>query len=207
MWSSQRWNGAQETSGDTTASDSQLFIDATYLQYLKENHVFAISNDNVLSTRLAGASGVVFLRSGVLSALSGDATAESISGNLSWTTLQFPLNLYQWLEYKDESVVSAYTILFMLQGNRFPASWYDEWLYNQDYYETHSKLLIVVDNHWPTDYVWATEVLSANLPSELKAAQWVNGAEMYSLQSYAIYISERITLYATGIPDGFEHSS
>lgn len=204
VWSSQRWNGAQETSGDTTVSDSQLFTDAAYLQYFEEDHIFAISNDNVLSTRLAGASGVVFLRSGVLSALSGDATAESIKGNLSWTTLNFPLSLYQWFEYEDESAVSTYMILFMLQGHRFPASWHDEWLYNQDYYEVHSKLLVVVDNRWPTDYVWATEVLPANLPSELEAAQWWDGVETYPLQSYSIYISERVTLYATEIPKGLE---
>lgn len=201
--SSQRWNENPETSGDLVASDMQLYTDATYLRSYRDC-ALAISNVDVLSTRLSGASGVLFLKSGTLSALTGDATPESLEGNMSFTSKEFPYNLYQWFEYEDESTVSSYVIFYMVRGNQFTVGAGDEWSHGVDYYEVHSKLLIVVDNNWQMDYVWATEILSAKLPSELRAAQWGDGVETHPLQSYSTYVSERITLYITEVANEYE---
>lgn len=202
--SSQRWNEVQETSGDLVASDMQLFTDAAYLRSFGDR-ASAISNADVVSTRLAGASGVLFLKSGTPSALSGDVTPESLEGNISANSQEFPYNLYRWFEFEDEDTVSSYVVLLMVQGNRFSAGVDDRWTLERDYYETHSKLLVVIDNNWEMDYVWATEILSAKLPSELRAAQWGDGTETYPLQSYSIYVSERITLYIAEVANEYEY--
>lgn len=202
VWSSQRWNDIQETSGDPVASDMQLFSDAAYLSLFGDD-TYAVSNNDVLSSRLAGASGVVFLRSGVISALTGDVTAESVKGNLSWTNQRFPQNLYLWFEYEDENDINMYVIRYMVQGNTFPAGGGDVWQTETDYYEKHSRLLVVVDNRWPANYVWVWAILPANLPSELRNSEWKVGSSTYPIDSYSIYISERITLYATEVPDKY----
>lgn len=202
VWSSQRWNEVTETSGDSVVSDNLLFTDATYLRSFRDD-AYAISNNDILSSRLAGASGVVFLRSGVVSALTGDVTAESLKVNLSWMNQRFPQNLYLWFEYEDDNDVSWYVIRYFVQGNQFPAGSGDVWKPGEDYYETHSRMLVVVDNRWPSNYVWVWAVLPANLPSELKNAQWAAGPTKFPLQSYSIYISERITLYATEVPNRY----
>ncbi len=202
IWSSDRWNGIRETSGDAVASDSQLFIDATYLRVIGGD-AYAISNNDILSTRLAGISGVMFLRSGVNSAINGDTTAESVRGNLSWMKERFPQNLYLWFSYEDEHDINTYVIRYAVQGNQFPAGAGDFWLPSEDYYERHSRMLFVVDNRWPANYIWIWAVLPSKLPSELKNAQWGIGSATYSLESYSLYVSQGITLFATEVPNQY----
>jgi len=202
VWSSDRWNGIKETSGDTVASDLQLFSDASYLRCFRGD-VYAVSNNDVLSARLSGASGLIFLRSGVISALSGDVTAESVKGNLSWMKERFPENLYLWFQYEDEHDINTYLIRYVVQGNQFPAGAGDSWQAEEDFYERHSRLLVAVDNGWPSSYIWVWAVLPAKLPSELLNAQWTVGSAKFPLNSYSLYASGRITLFATEVPNRY----
>lgn len=202
VWSIQRWNDVQERSGDSIASDSQLFIDAEYLRSF-QGEAYAISNVDILSERLAGVSGIVFLKSGLLSALSGDVTAESVDGNLSMANRHFPQNIFLWFEYEDEYDISLYVSRYLTQGSQFPAGEDDVWQPDEDYFEKHSRLLVVVDNRSPDVYIWTWGITGATLPSELRDAQWHTGTTTYPLESYSIYMSGRITLYATEVPDGY----
>lgn len=202
VWSTNRWNTFHEASGDLVASDSQLFTDASYLRVVGED-ACAISNNDVLTSKLSGVSGVVFLRSGVMAALSGDVTAESVKGNLSWMSERFPQNLYLWFEYEDESDIYYFVIRYAIQGGQFPAGTGDSWQSGEDYFERHSRLLVVVDNRWPSNYMWVWSTLPAKLPTELRNAEWKAGSTTFPLESYSLYVSERITLYATEVPNRY----
>jgi hypothetical protein len=198
-----RWNDYTPGSGEAVESDMQLFADADYLR-LFENDAFAISNNEMLSRRLASVSGVLFLKSGTYSVLSGDATAESVEGNTSSSYRDFPENLYVLFRYDHDYNIHLNLYRFVTKGCQFPASGSDIWQGDAGYYDVHSRLLVVVDNRWPDAYLWNYGVVDAKLPSELRNAQWEYDSTTYPLRSYSIYISERITLYATEVPDGYE---
>ena len=203
MWSTQRWNDYIPGSGEAVASEMQLFSDAGYLRTF-EDDAYAISNNEPLSRRLASISGVLFLKPGPYSALSGDVTAESVKGNLSLSFRDFPERLYNPFRYDHEHDISLNLYRFVTRGCQFPASGFDFWYKDMGFFDAHSRLLVVVDNNWPNAYVWNYGVVDARLPSELRNAQWQTDSTTYPLQSYSMYTSERITLYATEVPDGYE---
>jgi hypothetical protein len=202
VWSCDRWNKEQDVSGDMTVSDHQLFNDANYLhQY--EGEAYATSNDYILSQRLAGASGTLFLRSGVISALTGDVTSETLKDNIIWMSESFPSNLYLWFSSDSEERLDLGIILLPINGINFAV--YSNPLMDSGigYYTLHSKLLVAVDNDWPEDFVWVWGVVNASLPSQLRNAEWGNvkvPSSLRPLESYSIYESQRITLFALEIP-------
>ena len=203
VWSVQRWNDHAPGSGEAVESNMQLFVDAEYLHTF-EDDAYVISNNELLTNRLAGVTGVIFLKPGMYSVLSGDVTAESVEGNVSTSQRDFPEYLYVLFSYDNDYVIQLNLYRFVTKGCQFPASGIDFWHEEIGYYDAHSRLLVVVDNRWPDVYVWSWGVADAKLPSELRNAQWQIDSTIYPLHSYSIYISERITLYATEVPDGHE---
>lgn len=201
VWSVSRWNHVEELSGDTVQGDPQLFNDGTYMkEYAYKTN--AISNVDVVGSRLAAVSGIMFLWMGVESALSGDVSRESIEHNLTWGHQDFPKNLYIWFEYEGGPRIDFLVIVFFLQGASFPAGSGDDLPSGEGYYETHSRLLVVIDNRWPSDFVWVWGKASAMLPAELSSCEWtdVNSKVVYTLPSYMIYQSQRTSLYAVEVP-------
>ncbi len=197
-----RWNSVQEKTGDAVVPDDQLFADGAYLAQYSAGS-FAISNNKVLATRLGGVSGVIFLDSGVVSTLTGDVTADSVRGNLSWMEARFPYNLYLWFEYEADRRIEPVVIVYVLQGSSFPAGPGDTLQSGDEYFEGHSRLLVVVDNKWPASFAWVWASLPAKLPGELRDAEWTYGGRTMPLDSYSVYASESVTLYATEVPNQY----
>jgi len=202
IWSINRWNLSADLSGDTIQGDTRLFNDGAYLAQFNDE-ALAISNVDVVGRRLSAPSGVVFPWMGVESALSGDVTRESIEHNLTWGHQDFPKNLYIWFDYEGGPRLDFLIIIFFLQGASFPAGPGDNMPSGAGYYESHSRLLVVVDNRWSSNYVWVWQVMPAKLPSELMNAKWTDTSSRvtHPLSSYMIYQSERISLFALEVPE------
>lgn len=196
-----RWNQMRDPSGATIVGDMQTFNDGRYLAQF-ENEACAISNVDVVHRRLAGVSGVVFLWSGVESALSGDVTRESIEMNIRWGEQKFPRNLYIWFDYEVTPSLDFLVIFFVIKGAEFSAGSADRLSTGEEYFDSHTRLLMIVDNSWSPNYVWIYGILSAKLPSQLFKGEWVesDGVTVHPISCYMIYRSEAISCFALEVP-------
>lgn len=202
VWSVNRWNHAQELSGEFVVGDDQSYNDGTYLsQYRGEAQ--SIANVDVTSRRLSGISGVVFLWTGVESALSGDVTRESIQGNITWGHRHFPENLYLWFDYENAAKLEFLIIILIINGGAFANGTGDITPNGQEYYEIHSHLLVIIDNRWIDNYVWIYAILPAVFPRQLMNAEWneKDSKEYHPLSSYLVYRSEKTSMFAVELPD------
>ncbi len=205
FWSCNRWNKEEDTSGDMVVSNDQVFNDANYLR-LYQGEVDATSNDYILSQRLSGISGTLFLRSGVVSAVTGDLTSESLKNNVTWMKERFPNNLYLWFASDSERDLDTHIIMFILSGIVYHNGSHDLLDSGARYFDVHSRLLVAIDNEWPTTFVWVWGVVNADLPNQLRNASWGERLSLtvvvyHPLPSYLIYESQRISLYALEVPD------
>jgi len=201
-WSIDRWNGEREMSGYSVEVDDQFFNDGNYLREY-EYEAFAVSNDDLISRRLSGISETIFLWSGVESALSGDVTQSSVKENLTWAEEKFPRNLYLWFTYGGDPQVDLRAIMIVLRGVEYASGGGDTLPSGEGFFESHEKILVAVDNNWPNQYVWVWGIVDAELPEQLRNARWsetMTGRSNIPLESYNIYSSELITLYALRIP-------
>lgn len=202
FWSSDHWNSQPYVSGDTVVVENQLFSDSNYLRVVYRG-VPGISNSNVKSLHLAATSEVVFLGSGIYLALSGDVQPGDVAQNVTLSKAKFPTNLYIWFEYPSEPKVDSYVLGFMMSGMIYvyPGTTYKNAV---DYFSGHSKLLVVVDNKWPENSVSQYNVLPGALPMQLEQAEWkqvpYSTSQPAPIESYSIYSSEGITVYALQIP-------
>ena len=202
FWSSDHWNSQPYVSGDTVVVENQLFSDANYLRAVYQG-VPGISNTNVESLHLAATSEVVFLGSGIYLTLSGDVKPEDVAQNVTLSNAKFPTNLYIWFEYTSEPKVDSYTLGFMMSGMSYlsPGTSFKDAV---DYFRAHSKLLVIVDNKWPESSVSQYSVLPGALPVQLEQAGWkqvpYSSSQPTPIESYSIYSTEGITVYALQIP-------
>lgn len=202
IWSTARWNNGAYVSGDTVEVDSQVFNDAIYLGIDHEGN-WAACNANVVQLELAANSDTKFVAPGVALALNGDLTGVDVSRNVSWSSASFPVNIYLWFEYVNEPKVDYYVWWVMTYGAGIlngtawaaPAS---------DYFSTHSRLLVVIDNDWPNGFVDVYGARIAIFPSELKNASWtmITGSKQVTmdLKSYKSYESEKTSMYVVELP-------
>lgn len=202
FWSSAHWNSQPYISGDTVIVENQLYSDANYLRVFYDG-VPGISNTNVKSLQLAATSEVVFLGSGIYLALSRDILPDEVSQNVKWSSAKFPTNLYIWFEYPDEPKVDSYTLGFMMSGMSY-ISGGTSFKLAADYFEEHQRLLVIVDNKWPENSVSQYNVLPGTLMDQLDTAVWshvpYSTAPPTPLESYSIYSTEGITVYALQLP-------
>lgn len=200
--SSARWNTQTYVSGDSVEMDNQLFADSTYMDVTCAGWP-AIANTNAKTLHLSATTSVVFLGSGLYLALSGDLSPEEVAENLTWSRAKFPMNLYIWFEHLYDPRVDNYILGMMINGVGYvsPPGGYPP---ASDYFSQHSKLLIVVDNNWQRNTVTQYSVLPSVLVVQLQEAQWkrypTGTSEVLTLESYAFYTSEGITLYALSLP-------
>ncbi len=197
-WNVEKWNNHTYITGDTVEVPSQVFNDAAYLQY-EAYDLFVISNAVVLSLQLSSIANAQFLGSGVEGVLTGDTTREQVEGNVSLSVARFPRNLQELIEYNgDAYAVDRNVNSLMTAGVKF-ASIEGVGL---DYFSSHSHLVVVVDNKWPSTIVTQYSVQRAILPSELLHASWGGSASAAAkpLDSYMMYQSERVSLFIVGLP-------
>ena len=203
VWSTNRWNAREYASGDTVAVDSQFTNDANYLTIM-EPGVNAISNGVIMDLHMAALSDVVFFESGIPLALSGDITKEDMHENVTWSKVPFPRNLYMWFSYVQEPNVDIYVLGLMVIGAEFLAQGGGMGFEAKDFFADHSRILVVIDNKWPSVYIGKWNTLSAVFPSQLQNATWStsNGTsrDYYELQSYVMYETERISVYMVELP-------
>ena len=60
------------------------------------------------------------------------------------------------------------------------------------YFSSHARLIVVIDNDWPTKYVTTASISDALFPSEL--------SESSTLMSYLYYRSVDVSMYLAELP-------
>jgi hypothetical protein len=201
--STARWNNTQYGSGDTVAVGNQVFDDGAYLMYNDADQRF-ISNVDVQSLRLAAISGSSYLGSGIPSVLSGDVTADQVRSNVTRSTSGFPQNLYAWYEYRQDSFIEPAVGNLMVNGVSVAYKADIGGSFASDYYARHSRLVVIVDNHWRSTYIglWSTQ--PSILTNQLLSATWQErihgGFREHSLDSYLIYCSGGVSYFYLALP-------
>ena len=197
VWSIQRWNSEKQRTGDTAEVGDQVFNDATYLKY-EDADALSICNTDVLSSELAAISGTGLVGSGVYAAINGDTTAAQIGENLTWSSAPFPENLFQWYEVENAPNQDLYELVFMILGMNYISQKDAIIPIGPGYFHVHSRLMVVIDNNWPSSYVNSYGVIGVGLPAELRNAEWrqLSPSTVLPLASYTIYESSRCTFYA-----------
>ena len=194
LWSSYRWNGGGGyQSGQTVEVDSRIYSDATYLKYQYPG-TCGISNANTFWIQLCVFSDTRFLASGVTLAINDDVSRSDIRGNVTFSSAPFPNNLYNWLEYANEPNPDYYVRQLFTGG--FGSLGFTQ---IREYFSTHPKLVVAVDNALPNEYAETYYRLNSTLQIQLENATWQSGASVDTnmpLDSYMIYQSGRLTLYA-----------
>ena len=203
IWSTARWNTTAQSTGDTVEVEDQLFNDANYLRACYDDAP-AISNVHVLPAQLAAISDIEFLRGGIPLALSGYVTADEVRDNVTFSHAAFPRDLLTWYVYENEPEVDLYVLGLMVHGTSIFSIDGVFYLKTRQLFSANTNLIVVVDNNWPTEYVFMYGVLNANFLAELRYATFDSGdsSPAYSDPSYESYQSDRITLYMVKLPVG-----
>lgn len=190
VWSSQRWNkGGDYLSGQTVEVDSRIYSDGTYLKHQYPG-TFGISNVNTYWIQVGAFSDTRFLASEVFLAINGDVVESDMRANVTWSSAPFPNNLYNLFEYDKKPNVDAFVQQLVVNG--FKAL--DE-SGTSNYFSTHTKLIVAIDNNNPKRYAGTYNLQYAALPDQLKNASW----ELHEIDSYMIYQSGSSTVYAVGL--------
>jgi hypothetical protein len=195
FWSVNRWNSTKYVSGATVEVPDQVFSDACYMRW-EVKEFPAISNVGLLGGELAATSGVTFLGGGVQMALSGDIRYEDILNNVTWSSSDFPRNLYIWFEYQNGEQVGLNLQRLLNAGVAFAKN-AANYSAENDYFSTHSKLVVVVDNLWPEKSVDPYSSRDSTLMVEVRTSTEKGGSE---IASYKMYQSFGVTLYMLQLP-------
>lgn len=202
FWSTARWNNSTDLSKDPVEVDNQFFNDGAYLRQY-DGSAFMISNVDLMSLRLSAISGTLSLGTGAEATLIGDINASAVKGNLTWADEGFPRNLYSWFESQQAPSVQLYVLSLVVAGVSYVDLSRDRVPSGSLYYDSHPRIIVAVDNNWPSNFVWMWGNFDAKLPSQLKNAEWTDDnseSHVQSLSSYMIYQSERTSLYILEIP-------
>jgi hypothetical protein len=196
VWSVDRWNQSVQPSGDTVQVGNEVFNDAAYLRWNGDG-LYTMTN-TPLGGQLGAYSNANFLGSGIQAAINRDVTKEEIENNLSSSTTPFPGNLYTWLVYKDDSFINIYVLVLMTNGVGVIRGAGEASKFHI-YATSHSNVLIVVDNNWPSEYTTAYGIEKAPFLDEVRNGQ-TYGSRPVSIESYCSYESQRVTIYMVQLP-------
>jgi hypothetical protein len=195
LWSSDRWNGGGDyQSGQTVEVDSRVYSDATYLKHQYPG-TFGISNANTFWIQLSVFSDTRFMASGVTLAINDDILRSDLRENVVLSSEPFPYNLYNWLTYPPERIMDAYVRDSFVRGYESLSSTSGI----GEHFSVHSKLVVAFDNTLANEYAETYVRLDSKLQSQLLNATSQSGTpagDNISIDSYMIYQSERLTLYA-----------
>ena len=202
VWSTQRWNSREYLSGDTVEVGNDVFNDASYLGFYYEDE-FAVSNVNALTSVMSAYTDVHFMAPGIPSALSGDVNRSELQENITQSKSPFPMNLYAWYEHNEERYVEYFRWALMVGGARHATSDSISPVY-REYFSTHQKMIVVIDNSWRDQYIDVYVISAAIFPLEVRSAELQassqTSVECEPLPSYVLYQSERTSLFAVELP-------
>lgn len=188
-----RWNGEQYIGGEKVQVDSQVYSDSEYLTVYYAD-TFGICNVKTLRVKLAALTDTDFLAGGIPRVISGNITRENIP-KPSWSDAPFPTNLYTWFEDPNERTAESHVRALMVNGV-FIANGN-----SRDFFDDHPKLLVVMENENSNNYVDDYSVAHSAMAEELLTSTWiVQPSVRGSFFSYAIYASEKTTVYAVQLP-------
>jgi hypothetical protein len=198
VWSSSRWNAEQYPTKETVEVDSRVYSDATYLLHQIDAE-YGIGNVYSYHIQLDVFSSTRFLAGDIALAVTGDVTAEDMERNVSWSSREFPLNLYQWFDYR-EPWVDYYILSLMRDG-----AGNESWLGAPDYFEIHNRLVVAFDKSWPNDWVGVYNIVPMKLQDDLLNARYERGTAVpqavNTLPSYLVYESGRTVYYIVDLPN------
>jgi hypothetical protein len=193
-----RWNTRTLVGGDSVVVDDQAFNDANYGLHTSSSY-YAVCNVFHTEARLETFSRMNFLGSGIPSILNGDVDAESVKENITKGSTSFPKNIYNWFDYSQEPYIDVYIRRLFIDGVSIMDS-PEGFGAPVDYFSSHSRLVVVIDDRWPSDFLTAYTVLPANFPDELLLSTQTYRADGEDSSSrfcsYAYYRSSLITMYA-----------
>jgi len=188
MWSTSRWNSVEYLSGDTVEVQPGVYNDATYLRYL-DGTGCAVSNVGSASLLLAADSGVMFLGSDLMLALNDDVTPQDIVRNVTWSEARFPVNLYKWFQYDGSPYLGQYVRILMVYGYS-ALSEEEGTLGMREYFQSHSSIVVIVDNRWDLEFVDTYSIRPSQFLKELYACEYTVGLDPpVPLSSYLVYSS------------------
>jgi len=203
VWSSDRWNAEQYPSKDTVEADSRVYSDATYLMH-QIGAEYGISNVNTYYIQIDVFSGTRFLASGIALAVTGDVTADDMERNVSWSSKEFPLNLYQWFEFTSPAPWADQYVRILMTNVTGIMGTYSGAIEARAYFDSHSRLLVAVDKRWPDHWVGQYNIVPTELQDQLLDAQYIlettPSPTMRTLQSYLMYESGRTMYYLFELP-------
>jgi len=191
--SSLRWNGREYIGGETVEVDSHIYSDSQYLTVYYDGE-FAMCNVKTLRIKMAALTDTNFLAGGIPQVIAGDETPEHIEASLDWSEEPFPTNLYKWFESQEERRAESHVRSLMVNG---------AWIANsssRDFFHNHSKLLVVIDNENPGNYVDDYSVAHSIFTDEVRTDSSSLAHPMVNFSSYVIYASQRTTVYAVQLP-------
>jgi hypothetical protein len=201
----QRWNSLEYLSSDRVEVENQVFNDALYVEW-NENGQYIMSNALVMRLEVGAMTGADFLGSGFFAALNGDIDAADLKGQFRLSESEFPENLYSWFYYSDDIYIDYFIIGVMILGADYTYSLTALDGDSYDYMLTHSRLTVLIDNRWSSEFVNQYGQYAARFPDQLRNAEGIvysyGTSVAVSLSSYAYYESERVTLYLVELPHG-----
>lgn len=202
-WSVDRWNSNEYRSGDTVKVDDVVFNDGIYLRSNVGDEI-GISNADMLSLQLAAISGVDFFKADLSVVLGGFIDGSDVRGNTTLWGAEFPSNLYVWFEYEDNRRIYLSLYGIMVEGLRFFQYGGDTATFARELFSSHRNLVVVMDNRFPTEYSGRWGTYTSEFALNIHQTQWVmtteDGTTTCQLSSYAIYQSERTSMYVMELP-------
>jgi hypothetical protein len=195
VWSADRWNQAQQFSGDRVEVANVVFNDATYLSSGWDG-IYGMCNVGSLEAQLTAYANVNFLESGIQATVDKDVTSKDIKDNMTPSATPFPGNLYAWFVYKNDSLVSRYVLALMTAGVVVTKGSTGEF---PDYAKSHTNLIVVIDNNWPSTYVDSYGDRTARFPDEVRDCK-ASTPPYDDISSYSTYASQRLTIYMVQLP-------
>lgn len=198
LWSTSRWNSIEYLSGDTVEVQLDLFNDAKYLRYL-DGGGCAVSNVESVTLLVAADSGHDFLGSDVMLALNGDIASQDIERNVTWSESSFPVNLYKWFQYDGSPYMGQYVRILMVYG----FSTLSDEQGNADvrqYFQSHSSIVVLVDNRWDNEFVDTYSIRTSRFLSELYACEYaIESNPPVPISSYVFYSSGESSMMLVGL--------
>jgi hypothetical protein len=203
LWSSERWNERIYIGGDKVEVDERIYSDSAYLKAFY-GKAYSIANVKTMWIKLSAISDTTYLASGIPLVVAGEVDSNAVHKNFSWSSANFPTNLYIWFEYTGEPSVDFYVQSLMVTGMGFivgPGAIFAD---AKEYFSAHKNLLVTIDNNQPSSYVGDYAVQPSALTGQLRNATWQSNqpkhGDYQDLSSYAIYSSALITIYAVQLP-------
>lgn len=191
LWSTDRWNSQIFVAGDGVVVENQEFNDAYYAMYSCDAP-FAVCNVHSVQARMEALSRVGFLGSGISLVLNGDVSPDVVQDGIQTSSKEFPKNIYSWYEYEEEPPVRIFVRNLIVYG----VSYLHESIEPggaSDYFSSHSRLVVVIDNSWFSEYLTTSSVIPAKLPGELTTGN--------TLPSFLYYQSSEVSMFLVQLPE------